>query len=106
MKDEKDFDKPLNKWIYEPRDVDTLQYNNNSQSFKKSKKTVWSKVKYIKSIPKNYRCSSKHHVYRMIDKSAWIVQCNKCGFSRQVFPGKFQLTKQGRLINLSTGQYV
>jgi hypothetical protein len=109
MNDNK-FEKPLNQWIEEDVPVRKNRFIPDANDPTRGRITTVvemqkQKTMYIDAPKQHYRCKDGEHVFYVKDKHKWIFSCQKCTYSRKVYPTTYKFV-DGKLIHRETGRVV
>lgn len=105
LNDQKKFNKPLDEWIEETKEIEAVTPKYSKRGVEYIKKTIKAKEKVVYTEPKIYRqfCSREDHYWECEDKHNYIFRCTKCSQKRKVFPITYDY-KDGKLIHRKTGE--
>jgi hypothetical protein len=107
LNDQKKFDKPLDKWVEETKDLEIVTPKYSKKGVEFVKKTIEAKENVVYTEPTNYRtfCARGEHHWECEDPHNYIFRCSKCSLKRKVFPITYDF-KDGQLINRRTGELI
>jgi hypothetical protein len=99
------FDKPLDQWIEEPKEIEYETYvvKDGKPQKERVKETVYEKVKYLDAPTKKFTCAPGQHDYFMFDRVRHVAKCNKCPKHKFLFASS-QTIRKGKIMDRLTGQ--
>lgn len=99
------FEKPLNQWVEEDVPVQRNEVDLSTGKVTTVTRMEKQRTMYIDAPKQKYRCRDGEHVFYVRDKHKWIFSCNKCPFSRKVYPTTYRFV-DGKLIHKITGRAI
>ena len=95
------FDKPLNKWIEEEVEVDTIKpvvnEAKNRIELKRVKQKATQRTLYSNKPTRRVVCTK--HVYACVNKGKYIFKCKKCDWYRIAPPITFKFDQNTGILS-------
>ena len=103
----KKFDKPLDTWIEEEKEIPVfmpqVDKRGNLTGLKQGKRKIIEKTMYQRVTPVKFDCGYGNHNYSMKDIHRYIASCSKCMKNKFLRPGIEDL-KEGHIIDAGSGE--
>lgn len=97
----KEFDKPLGKWIEETEQIENVVRTFDPETKKLKEETVLEdkkvKVIYEKTSIDDIFCHPFTHEFILIDSHKYIIKCKKCPLHKFISVGNEYIDKEGKV---------
>ena len=98
---QKQFDKPLDKWVEEEEDVERVNNIFNPETRKITQETVIEKqkfkVRYDRVVGDFKTCTPFEHEWFVSDSHKYIISCRKCPLNKHIMPGREYIDPDGHV---------
>lgn len=106
----KDFDRPLDQWVDETREVDqpTAGFDpvtKTVRNVRTEKVKVAVPTRYTRTSVAATLCPSGEHQYRVIDKHRYVAACRQCP-TRRFYRPAYETIKDGHFIDRATNSII
>ena len=105
MNDQKKFNKPLDQWVEENKEIEATVPTLTKGKVEYVKKKIKATERVMYTEPSIYSdfCAKKDHYWEVEDKHNYIFRCKKCRMKRRVYPLTYDF-KDGKLIHRKSGE--